>query len=183
MDVGTAATIWVAAATSLTGFIAWRTWRQQQADREPVVEVRPYWEADGSLTARITVRNRLDESLVVERVRVEHPHGARLTTEQTYEPGGSTVGFVRATTAEVRVDRNVAPAGTQPGTSTGGYQFEGTSATETIMVNVQLPESWPGGWLRIALRIASVSRRGRPRWVSRQQRISRPRAAEGGARP
>jgi hypothetical protein len=111
MDINTIGTVVVAVATSATAMIAWRVWRQQQADREPVVELRHYWGSDGSLTLRVTVRNRLGESMVVEEAPVMRPRQARLTRERTQDKLGAETGFAPAKDARVVLNWNVAPVG------------------------------------------------------------------------
>jgi hypothetical protein len=158
MDVNTVGTLVIAVATSATTIIAWRAWRQQQADRQPVVELRHHWERDGSLTLWLTIRNRLGESMVVEEARVLRPRRARLTRERTRDELGGEAGFVRATAASIPLDWNVAPVGTPPATALDGrIRFGGTAANETIAMNVQFPNGWRGGQLKLALRLTSIS--------------------------
>jgi hypothetical protein len=180
VDTTTAATLVIAVATVATGlatwatfFIGWKAWRQQQADRRPIIELRYNWE-DGSLTARITIRNRLHEAIVVERARVKRPRRALLTMETWYDSTGGEGGYKRATVSEIPIGRNVAPVGTRPATDRSGYQFAGTAADETIRMSIQFPSAWAGGWLRMDLRIASASDHRRGRWVKKSWRIPPP---------
>lgn len=173
------ATLVIAAATSVTGYYAVRAWRQQQADREPIIELRHQWLGDGSLTVRITIRNRLAESMVVEEARVLRPRRALLTRERTQDEFGAEVGFVPAKDARIRIGCNVAPVGTPKRTTRDGQMsFAGTGANETIEMNVQFPHGWRGGRLKIALRIATVSLDVRRRRVTVKRRIRAPPAGQ-----
>lgn len=175
MDTSTIATLVIAAATSAAFLLAWRTWRQQQADRRPVLEVRHRWEQDGSLGLRATIRNRLHHSLVIERARVLDPFGALLTLERTRDSFGAEASYVRAEAAEVRLDWTVAPAGTPPARFSGGHRVAGTSSDETLEIGVAPPDSWPGGWVRVAVRVAHTAGGGPPEWLTWQERVIRPR--------
>ena len=176
MDINAVAALVTAAATSATGYFAWRAWRQQQADREPVVELRHHWESDGSLTLRVTIRNRLGESMVVEEASVLRPRRALLTRERARDETGGEAGFAPAKEARIRLDWNVAPVGTPPAMLGGRMPMGGTGANETIVMNVQFPQGWRGGRLKIALRIASTSLDVKRRWVTIKRRIPAPPA-------
>jgi hypothetical protein len=178
MDINTIGTLVIAVATSAYALIGWRAWRQQQADRQPIVELRHYWQSDGSLTLSVTIRNRLGESMVVEEARVLRPRLARLTGERTQDKLGQEVGFAPAKETRITLDWNVAPVGTLPATGLGGrMRFGGTAANETIVMNVQFPSGWRGGQLKIALRIASVSLNVHRR-VTIKRRIPAPPASQ-----
>jgi hypothetical protein len=179
LDINTVATVVVAVATSATAYLAWRAWRQQQADREPIVELRHHWDRDGSLLLLVTIRNRLDESMVVEEASVIRPRRALLTDERARDETGGEAGFLPAEKARIRLARYVAPVGTVPSTrSFGSTQFIGSGANETIAMNVQFPHGWRGGPLKIALRIATVSLDVQRRWITIKRRIpARPTSA------
>jgi hypothetical protein len=175
MDINAAAAVVTAAATSATGYFAWRAWRQQQADRQPVVELRHDWLGDGSLSLWVTIRNRLGESMVVEEAHVLRPRRALLTRDRARDETGGESGFAPAKERRIRLDWNVAPFGT-PTATVGRGSFAGTSANERIQMNAQFPGGWRGGQLKLALRIASVSLDEQRRWIKIKRRIPAPTA-------
>lgn len=63
-----------AAATSVTDYYALRAWRQQQADRKPVVELRH--QCLGTVPSGVTTRNRLAETSALKGRFVFHPRGS-----------------------------------------------------------------------------------------------------------
>jgi hypothetical protein len=173
--INTTATLVIAIATSATGYFAWRSWRQQQADRKPVIEFRYDWTREGSLIVRVTIRNRSYESIIVERARVARPRGALLTQDRTRDRFGGETGFAHAAAAEIALGQNVAPPGTTFA-AVRGIGFAGGAVAETITMNIQFPGGWSGGWLKLALCLATISLRSRREWITISKRIPPPPA-------
>jgi hypothetical protein len=161
-----------ALATGVTAWLLWQSSRREAARENPIIEceLRPL--ETGLLWARFSVRNRLDETVVITAARIRSPVGSKIGCE-TQAAGVGKETPVIPSEPLVEIQRQIAPIGSlHPPIFTLPGSGPSRSDISTVDFYVLLPDSWSGGKLRIDLRISNRSLAVRDKWFTVRRTIS-----------
>jgi hypothetical protein len=146
---------WITAiATSATALLtllsmAYAAWRRRR-DRLPLIEVRQLeLRRDGTFVFRLTIRNRLTETIALEEVRISRPRGAPV------RGAGNAQQFVSA----LRMTERAPPASDD-------------ADAKDIMLWMKPPLGWQGGKVAFELRVSSLASTIRSRWIKGTTSVS-----------
>ncbi len=79
-----------AVATTATGFLVWRQHRWQKSRYDPTVECKAGWLPDSNISAVVTVRNKMPETIDVVSVEISKPKGSKISIRHTFNPVDGT---------------------------------------------------------------------------------------------
>ena len=100
-----------AAATTATGFLVWRQHRWQKWKYDPIVECQANWVDDGTIGARITVRNRMPQTIDIVSIDVVRPRGSSLSTRMIFNPADGSSKRETPVKGPITIGRELKPSG------------------------------------------------------------------------
>lgn len=142
------ATVITAILTGTGGVAAWLALRREREREMPVVERSLYWDK-GHLILKLTVTNRLPETLTLDSVEIKRPRGTTISDEtgpgdKEWNPGPPIPGESSIMVCGHPVKR--------AGSVASQHSFGDTSYWG---FSVWPPASWKAGVVKIVLRISS----------------------------
>jgi len=139
-------------------FLQVRHFLRQGRAADPIIEVQrdKRFDKPELRVLEITVRNRSDEALLMERIRIDRPRGALISTMNVFK-NGSWVGLETPTTDNTEVGIQLEPTGTPPHeTPVFGYRHRDY---RSFSVSISVPGAKPVSPVRVAMRLRIASRR------------------------
>lgn len=145
-------TAWATAITAILtgtgGLAAWLALRREQLREMPIVERTVHWD-DGHLILKLTITNRLPETLILDSVEITRPRGTTISDstgpgDKAWSPGPPVPGVGPVLPCRFSINR-AGSEGSQH--SVGDIGYRGFS--------VWPPTGWSSGHLKIVLRVSS----------------------------
>lgn len=157
------ATVATAIATAFGGLGAWFIYRRDKARDLPIIEANISWHENAYLEARILIRNRLSESILINDLEITQPKGATISEGQDGELRSPKT---RPTTRKVPSEWEIP----DPDSRT----YLSSRPIFPIELFVYPPTGWQSGTVALTFRISSKTRTIRERRQTIKQFVKAP---------